>query len=74
MFLRLKLYAGAALAFLAALVGVWFAGRREGQHRAREDANDDYIDTRERMDDAETSDNSSDAREWLRKRQSDRDM
>lgn len=36
--LRLKLWAGAALAGLLAILGAWVAGRREGRHAARFEA------------------------------------
>jgi len=74
MFARLKLYAMAAGAFIVALLGAWVMGRREGRQRARDKARDAWIDTRKRMDAADTANDASSARDWLRERQSKRDM
>lgn len=54
--------------FVALLVGRW-TGKREGASRAESDALKDHIETRNRMDDADTvGDNPDAARRWLSER------
>lgn len=68
--LRVKLWLGAVGAVLAAFVGAWLAGRREGQQEARTDALKGYAKTRKDIDDADEVVGSDPAvlRDWLRER------
>lgn len=55
---------------VAALAAVWFGGRKSAKADAKEQAGQDYIDTRRRMDDAEADlgDDPHSARRWLSER------
>lgn len=70
MIARLKLYAIAAGALLAAFFGVYFQGRRDqAQKEDMKDA-EDYIETRKRIDGVRIDD----AGEWLQDRANTRNL
>lgn len=66
--IRLKIYAAAVAGFVALMVGAFFRGKSQAKEEARDKANQDHIETRDRIDNAETSDNADDARDWLHNR------
>ena len=68
MLFRLKAYAAAIGAFLVALWAMWFMGGREARREAREDALQDHIDTRKRIDEVSDPLGESESRKWLRER------
>jgi hypothetical protein len=70
--MRLKAAAVAVVGALLALAGVYIAGRKDGRQKAAQDAAEDYIQTRKRMDNAEKPTDPEAARAWLRERQSKR--
>ena len=63
-----------ALAGVLALLGIWYAGKREGRQDAAQKASEDYKKTRKAMDNAEKPSDPAAAREWLRERQRQRDL
>ena len=69
MLLRVKLWLGAAAAVLLGLLGAWVAGKREARQEARSEALRGYVDTRKRMDEADSlGDDPELARRWLSER------
>lgn len=64
---RIKLYLVAAGAFIAALFAAYFRGKQDEADAENERELNEYVKTRERMDDAGNG-SSDDVREWLRKR------
>ena len=70
MIARLKLYAIGAGAFIAALVGVYLRGRRDEAKADHERELNEYIQTRNRIDDVAIDD----AQRWLRDRADERDL
>jgi hypothetical protein len=65
---RLKLWAGAAIAGLSLILGVWIAGRREGRQAGRIDALRTDAKAQERMNEADLGIGASDAANvaWMR--------
>ncbi len=59
--------AGAGIAF-ASVVAIWFGGKRSAEKRAEFDRLEDYVKTREKMDEVVTSDDPAVLRDWLRER------
>lgn len=69
MLLRVKLWLGAAVAVVLAVLGAWVAGKREARQEARSEALRGYVDTRKRIDEADDlGDDVELARRWLRER------
>jgi hypothetical protein len=64
MLLRLKLCMAAASVIVAALLASWFGGKRSAKTKGLED----YVKTRERMDDVGRLSDADAARDWLRER------
>ena len=69
---RLGRVLAGALAGVLALLGIWYAGKREGRQDAAQKADKDYIDTRKRIDHAEKPSDPDAARAWLADRMRDR--
>ena len=74
MFARLKLYAIGVVAFVLALLGIYWSGRRDGAAAVKADANEARLDAVKAAKEIEDEiksldDNSLDARaaHWLRK-------
>lgn len=68
MIVRLKLWLAGIGAVAIALLSIWFGGRKAGQTDAKMEAQDDYITTRKRMDEAHVGDDPDMARRWLHER------
>lgn len=73
MFARLKLYAIGAVAFVLALLGIYWSGRRDGAAAVKADINENRLDTvrqaKEIEDEVRSLDDDSlddRARHWLR--------
>ena len=71
---RLKLYAAGLAAFMLALLGIYFSGRRDGAAAVKADINENRLDTvrqaKEIEDEIKSLDDDSldaRARKWLRK-------
>lgn len=71
---KVKLYALAAGAFVLALLGIYWRGRSDEAAAEHERELNEYVETRRRIDEATIPRDASDAHDWLRKRQSDRDL
>ena len=74
MFARLKLYAIGAVAFVLALLGIYWSGRRDGAAAVKADINENRLDTVRQAKEIEDEIKSLDddglnarARKWLRK-------
>ena len=74
MFLRLKLYAAAVAAFILALLGIYWSGRRDGAAAVKADINEDRLDAMKAAKDVEDEIKSLDdpafidrAGQWVRK-------
>jgi hypothetical protein len=72
MLTRIKLWLAGAGVFVVALLSIWFGGKKAGQTDAKLEEQDDYIETRKRMDqairDKQLRDDADLDREWLRSR------
>ena len=71
---RVRVWIGAALAFVAALAWAYWRGKSDAEDVAFEREVNEYVETRKRIDEADRPDNADDARQWLRDRQSGRDL
>jgi hypothetical protein len=74
MFLRLKLYAIGAVAFVLALLGIFWSGRRDGAAAVKADITEDRLDAMQTAKDVEDEIKSLDdpafidrAGQWVRK-------
>ena len=74
MFLRLKLYAAAVAAFILALLGIYWSGRRDGAAAVKADITEDRLDAMKTAKDVEDEIKSLDdpafidrAGQWVRK-------
>ena len=74
MFMRLKLYAAAVAAFILALLGIYFSGRRDGAAAVKADITEDRLDAMKTAKDVEDEIKSLDdpafidrAGQWVRK-------
>jgi len=74
MFLRLKLYAAAVAAFILALLGIYWSGRRDGAAAVKADITEDRLDAMKTAKDVEDEIKSLDdpafvdrASQWVRK-------
>jgi hypothetical protein len=74
MFLRLKLYAAAVAAFILALLGIYWSGRRDGAAAVKADINEDRLDAMKTAKDVEDEIKSLDdpafisrSKRWVRK-------
>ena len=74
MFMRLKLYAAAVAAFILALLGIYFSGRRDGAAAVKADINENRLDTLRQAKEIENEIKSLDdpafidrAGQWVRK-------
>lgn len=67
MMFRLKLWLGAAGAFIVALFAAFYRGKANGKANAKAEELNEYIETRKRMDEVD-SDTANSSREWLRER------
>ena len=65
---RLKLWLAGIGAVVIALLSIWFGGKKAGRDAAKLEEQDDYIETRKRMDQAIRDKRHPDAREFLRER------
>ena len=69
---RLKLWLAGAGVFIAALLSIWFGGKKAGRDAANAEELNEYIETRKRMDEAirdkQLRDDADLDREWLEKR------
>jgi len=63
----LEWIAAAAVA-VSALTAVWFGGKRAGKSVAKERGLEEYVETRNRMDEVGRISDADAAREWLRDR------
>jgi len=70
---RIKIYLYAIGAFIAALLGAYWRGKSDADDAADERELNEYVETRKRMDDVDIPDADA-GREWLRRRQSERDL
>ena len=70
---RIKLWLVALGAFIAALLGAYFRGRSDAVDADAERELNEYVEARKRMDAVDISDPNT-GREFLRDRQSRRDM
>ena len=70
---RFKLWLAIAGAFIAALLGAYFRGRSDAADADAERELNEYVEARKRMDAVDISDPNT-GREFLRDRQSRRDM
>jgi hypothetical protein len=72
MLTRIKLWLAGIGAVVIALLSIWFGGKKAGQTDAKLEEQDDYIETRKRMDqairDKQLRDDADLDREWLRSR------
>ena len=68
MLFRLKAYGMAALGILAAILGAFGVGKRKARREAREDALQDHIDTRKRIDEVSDPLDESESRSFLHER------
>lgn len=71
---RIKLWLYAAGAALVAIVVAYLRGRSDAVAADHERELNEYVETRRRIDDTTIPNDAADALEWLRKRQSERDM
>jgi hypothetical protein len=71
---RVRVWIGVALAFVAALAWAYWRGRSDEEDAAFEREVNEYVETRKRIDEADRPDSADDARQWLRDRQSGRDL
>lgn len=71
---RFKLWLYAAGAALTAIVAAYFRGRSDADAADHERELNEYVETRRRIDDTTIPNDAADALEWLRERQSERDM
>lgn len=74
LFSRVKMYLAAAGAFFAALFVAYWRGRQDEAGAAYERELNEYVETRRRMGDATIPHDADDALDWLRKRESERDL
>lgn len=65
---RLKLWLAGAGVFIAALLSIWFGGKKAGRDAANAEELNEYIETRKRMDEADVGDDPDIARRWLHER------
>ena len=70
---RIKLWLAALGAFAVALLGAYFRGRSDADDAAAERELNEYVETRKRMDAVDIGDADA-GREFLRERQSKRDL
>lgn len=68
MLFRLKAYGVAFLGILATILGAFWVGKREARREASEDALQDHIDTRSRIDEVSDPLDESESRSFLRER------
>ena len=68
LFTKLKLWALAIAGVLGSLFVAFLVGSQKAKKREAERIKNDYIETRERIDEAMGFDDADDAREWLRNR------
>jgi len=71
---RVRLWAGGIATFVAALLLAYFRGKSDAADAADERELNEYVETRKRIDAIERPRDADAAREWLRERQSGRDM
>ncbi|MCJ8336654.1 MAG: hypothetical protein MJH10_20915 [Epibacterium sp.] len=71
---KLWSYVVAVLAVLGGLFGIYTAGKHHARQEATQDALEGQIETRERIDNAPMPTSERDALEFLRDRQSKRDL
>lgn len=65
---RLKLWLAGIGVFIVALLSIWFGGKKAGQTDAKLEEQDDYIETRKRIDETDVGDDPDMARRWLHER------
>ena len=65
---RLKIWLAGAGVFIVALLSIWFGGKKAGRDAAKLEEQDDYIETRKRMDETDVGDDPDMARRWLHER------
>lgn len=65
---RIKLWLAAAGAFVIALGAAYWRGRSTEAAAAERERLEDYVDTRERMDEVDAGDDPAVLRDWLRER------
>lgn len=68
LFSGLKSWVLAFVTFAASLLGAYLYGVSVTRRKADEERKEDYIDTRRRIDEADSFDHPDAAREWLRNR------
>lgn len=68
MLVRLKLWALGIGFVIAAFAATWFGGRKSAQADAKVEGLEDYVETRERLDQVGRMSDADAAREWLRER------
>ena len=68
LFNGLKSWALALVTAMASILGAYFYGVSVAKRKADEERQEDYIDTRKRIDEADGFDHPDAAREWLRNR------
>ena len=71
---RLKLWFYVAGAALVAIVGAYFRGRSDEAEADHERELNEYVETRRRIDEGTIPHDADGALDWLRRRQSDRDL
>lgn len=71
---KLKLYMALAGGMVLAFVAAYFRGRKDQSEADHERELNEYVETRRRMDENTIPADADAAHEWLRKRQSKRDM
>lgn len=71
---RFRLWLYAAGAALVAIVGAYWRGRSDAVEAERDRELNEYVETRRRIDENTIPANADDALNWLRERQSKRNM
>lgn len=74
MWFRFKLLLAAAASVAFSIFAAYMRGRSSKAREVEREKMQDYIDTRERIDEADIPDDADAAREWLSKRQRDGDL
>ena len=65
---KIKLWLAGIGAVVVALLSIWFGGKKAGRDAAKLEEQDDYIETRKRMDETDVGDDPDMARRWLHER------
>lgn len=71
---RVRLWLTGIVVFATALLAAYLRGKHDAEGAAHDREINEYVETRRRIDEAATPRDSGAAHEWLRKRQSERNL